>query len=157
MKNPKVNVPLLRKVYEWVSEQAALPAMEREWYQGSWAISPEMRLRTLFGQEADYTEKGALSFENAYHVWAANVDEQYKCKSAYCFAGYTCLINDLIEPLVGFKSTSATSDGRSIEDAAVDLLGLTDGEALRLFHGCNSFEKITEVVEEIMERAGEKL
>lgn len=31
-----INIPLLRKMVEWVEEQEALQPSQREWYQGAW-------------------------------------------------------------------------------------------------------------------------
>lgn len=36
MDGMNVNVPLLRKVVEWVEEQEGLQGTEREWYQATW-------------------------------------------------------------------------------------------------------------------------
>ncbi len=35
---PIVNIPLLRKAVEWVEEQAALPTIDRQWYQGAYRM-----------------------------------------------------------------------------------------------------------------------
>lgn len=38
-KSTEPNIPLMRKALEWVEEQAELPLVKREWYQGAWRTS----------------------------------------------------------------------------------------------------------------------
>lgn len=155
MPKPQVNVPLLRKVYEWVVTQNELPELEREWVQVRWLSTKQDRLYQIWYDEK-LEKLGRGSAYPSFQVWKALNQDSYECGTAYCFAGYACLINDMLVKNHDDYRTS-TTNGESISRNAIDLLGITDEEGERLFNANNTLEHITCYVSEILERAGERL
>lgn len=124
--NNEVNIPLLRKAVEWVEAEAKRPATERQWYQKNW-VTPESR-KILDDQSALVNH----------------------CGTAYCVAGY---VGQLVDP--AFINSDWTADRDvHVSDVAMEALGLTSGQAGRLFHANNTAEDVRRIAEEI---AGERL
>lgn len=129
---PEVNVPLLRKAVEWVEAQDALGQDRSEWLQSNWF--------------SRFDVTGLQTISNDY------------CGTKACVAGYISEIEGW-KPFfrVGEHATSIVfkdSLEGSAYDVAREALGLTLGEADRLFDGSNSAHRVRVVAEEI---AGERL
>jgi hypothetical protein len=137
---PQVNVPLLRKVYEWAETQSQLPATERDWFQASWLLAPYYNARRKYGPNV---------------ALAMSQEELNKCGSAFCIAGYTCEINGVID--ADSYDIHQTTTGEKVWDYARQQLGLTEEESEELFSGGNDINNVRRIVGQIMERAGERL
>lgn len=115
----EVNVPLLRKVVEWVEEQNQMPVSEREWDQGVW-----VRVK-----------------------WTQELGQAHACGTAYCLAGYVGQMVDerfTTEPWVEHEDGSITH----VKDVAANALGLTPVQAYWLFRAGNCAATIRTVAEE---------
>lgn len=92
-------------------------------------------------------------------AWGVRTD----CGTAYCIAGHACVMTnrhvrweqDKYDLSVFYAQF--TVDGRDIEDAASDALGLTQREADLLFDAYRSREQIQVIAEHIARRSGETL
>jgi hypothetical protein len=72
-----------------------------------------------------------------------------ECKTAYCFAGFAALRNDFPKPnranvIGGYWSDPRT--GKSVDDFAREVLGLSWSQAYGLFQGDNTLEHIEFIV-----------
>lgn len=134
------NLPLLRKVYEFISDHP------EEWNQQHWG----------WREVEDVNLPGEVAIEIIGNL----------CKTSYCFAGHAvnmtgwkfeldngCLLEDGEEELV---FVNRQEDSSSIEDAAIHELGLTGAESSYLFNADNSLTYIREFCEELAELVGEK-
>ena len=145
--SPQVNVPLLRKVAEWVAWNASLPEDSTllEWNQGAWIT---------------------VTSDNGYRHTVHNVEllndpvkrQALNCRTSYCCAGYAVSL----DPSVVWVTDTAVTDKRTdqtweIQDWAAEALGLTFVERNTLFDGDNDAETIQMVVDAVMLRTGEKL
>lgn len=126
---PTLNIPLLRKVVEWVEEQETLTYDQdgREWDQGVWFRQIEDR-----------------------NGW---------CQTLCCVAGKTALIEGWKPDFGPFDSimTSFVERGgerAEVSDVAAKALGLTTSEANDLFRGFNGPDSVRLIAERI---AGERL
>lgn len=115
------NIPLLRKIVEWVEEQDALPEAVREWDQASW-----------------YQEHGEFSCGTTMCVAGKVVID----------AGWKPV--DVDEDEDGTTS-ECTKDGQQslIQDVAADLLGIDEDDAYSLFHLTNTAQDIRQRAERI--------
>jgi hypothetical protein len=140
--DPQPNIPLLRKGLEWVEWQASLPEIDREWHQDSWIIPPEDRAGIM-------ADDILGNFAHPDLDWN-QVEEQVEahCGTAYCFAGYVAQLCD--------KRYAADEEVNEVHvsDYAREQLGLTKGQAGRLFSCDNSARSIRLLCEEF---AGEAL
>lgn len=74
------------------------------------------------------------------------------CKTACCFAGHAVLLGDPQAEFVFSQFSIATQrlrDGREVGEAARTLLGLTYGQASRLFHHSNTREELRLLVDRL--------
>ena len=134
-KTPTPNIPLLRKMVEWVEEQAQLTE-NREWYQADWIVAP-----------SEYS-------------WLEDEAENW-CGTACCVAGKVALMDGwkpAFHSGLGLAST-VTKDGehREVREVAAELLGIPDFPDYGghpLFDGNNTAADIRRIAEEI---AGEPL
>jgi hypothetical protein len=122
---------------EWAEEQDALADTKKHWYQGSWA-------------------------RRNIDAAVQNRDDPY-CNTAMCIAGKVAFdagwklvfeadSTEVMDDGVTYEfAFNATKDGeiKSISTVGQIELGLTDGEADRLFDGNNSAEDIRYVAEAI--------
>ena len=124
------NIPLLRKMVEWVEEQAQLTE-NREWYQADWIVAPSEYLGL-----ADEAEN-----------W---------CGTACCVAGKVALMDGWKPAFFSGLATTVTKDGeyREVKEVAAELLGIPDYGVHPLFDGNNTAADIRRIAEEI---AGEPL
>ena len=133
---PTPNVPLLRKVVEWVEAEDNKPYMQREWLQADW-----MRRRT--------TEEQAKGW----------------CGTACCVAGWVGMHSDVAQPQLVHNPRTGEMDYSGmmeypdgllvhVEDYAQHVLGLNDVQAGALFAGGNGPATIRKLAEEF---AGEAL
>lgn len=133
----EVNIPLLRKVVEWVEEQESLALADRRWYQGAW-------------------------FRKVKDEAIQNINDPM-CGTAMCVAGKIAFDDGWIPEVVVVNSTDpyryaevATKGGetRPIDAIAADLLGIDEYDANELFAGDNSARDIRRIAEGI---AGQRL
>lgn len=130
-KTPTPNIPLLRKMVEWVEEQAQLTE-NREWYQAAWIVVP-----------SEYS-------------WLRDEAENW-CGTAYCVAGKVALMDGWKPATFRSGMTYAvTKDGeyREVKEVAAGLLGIPGHGSHPLFRGNNTAADIRRIAEEI---AGEPL
>ena len=131
----EVNVPLLRRAVEWAEAEAQKPDELREWEQGCYVVPTveQYRLNDLgsCGSEEDlvYTRNQILR-------------KSPECGACFCIAGYTQYV------------TTGSFDYRTAADTAQAALGISGGQANRLFHAGNNIMDVRRIAEEI---AGEKL
>lgn len=137
---PKVNVPEIKDLQAWIEEQAALPVQQSAWAQAVWIVSGE------------------------------NIGRE--CGTAYCAAGRTVEKHQLVRPMpssamvvvpdpqnwdgaVRYHSGEDLPDiwAVTIDDAARQILGLTETEARDLFRGANDLDDMRRAFAEILERA----
>lgn len=135
----EVNIPLLRKVVEWVESQEALAYSEdRRWYQGAWFRKDEAKARAV----QDLNDP--------------------MCGTTMCVAGK--IVHD-----AGWKPVYYEVHGEDfayadeakkgdialpIHEIAAAELGLTEDEAHELFDGSNDAEHVRLIAEHL---AGERL
>lgn len=125
------NIPLLRKMVEWVEEQDRLEE-NREWYQSEWIVTP-----------SEYPEL----YDEAEN-W---------CGTACCVAGKVALMDGWkAADFYSGSATTVTKDGeyREVREVAAELLGIPDYGGHPLFDGNNTATDIRRIAEEI---AGEPL
>ena len=134
-----MNIPLLRKMVEWVEAESELPLRKRDWYQGAWTRKWKKLPRT---------------FEM--------VDEY--CGTNYCVAGKIAhdagwVVTDpyeMDEEAPFYIHLRAEKDGevRLIREIAASELGVPYRDADGLFAGWHSASDLRRVAEEM---AGERL
>lgn len=133
------NVPALRKLSEWVTNQESLTE-GREWLQSAWIVSDGQRF---------VADRRA---EMASGMWS--------CGTAMCVAGKVALDagwNPVWSHNIEWSSSVDVTDGnviRQVDDVAQEILGLTWDQAAELFRGSNDAERIRTLAEEY---AGERL
>ncbi len=98
--NKIVNIPLLRKSVEWVEEQAALPWVNREWYQDEWR-RPGHFIINAQGQKKS-------------------------CDTVMCIAGRIADWHGIEWNSNGYIAV----DGRSVPEIASELLGIERSSGL---------------------------
>lgn len=134
-----VNIPLLRKMVEWVETEEKLPSVKRTWYQGTWFRE---RIPNLVSD-------------------VVNLKEQGYCGTNMCIAGK--IVEDagweFVDPVPNgaFKYCyGATKDGvfKPIREVAGDELGLDREKANQLFQGWNRAPDLRRIAERY---AGERL
>lgn len=118
---PTPNVPLLRKMVEWVEEQAALPSKKRSWHQGVWTAI-----------------KGHRDFKKSW-----------SCDTAMCLAGKVAMDDGWLPDLNLFGDGWVEKDGvrQPVWWVADKLLGLDDGH--ELYDGENNAADIRRIAEHI--------
>jgi hypothetical protein len=136
------NVPQLRKYVEWVEEQAALPEIDRTWYQRYWQTSPDLHA-------ADMIRCSVLSLRADYrHL----IQVAAHCGTAYCLAGKIAVDHD------ERYAEDEYVDGVHAADKALEVLGLerdgSTGIYHEIFRGSNNAARIREIAEA---EAGERL
>lgn len=133
------NIPLLRKMVEWVEEQDQLTE-NREWYQGNWVAVD------LNGMPVNW-----------WADWeqAAGLHKVDYCGTAYCVAGKVAEMHGW-ESVEGSSRiyNKATGAFSGVGTVARELLGLTETQSHLLFAASNTAADIRRVAETI---AGEKL
>lgn len=95
--------------------------------------------------------------------WWAHAEEG--CGTTYCVAGWAVHLRGYSIEWAPFGDgeyqadycRDVNGDRRLIGAAAMELLGLTDGEATQLFTGCDNRDEVRDVAERIAKRAGEAL
>lgn len=141
MSAPEVNIPLLRKAVEWVEQEAAKPAIDREWFQGAWVSTPE-----------DLAHELADGLARSVDVYAVSEALEPHCGTAFCLAGYVGQMLDARYAAVD------TVDGVHVSDFAAVALGVDhepgEGERIPLFHSENTAADVRRIAESI---AGERL
>ena len=133
-----VNVPLLRKMVEWVEAQDNLADSKRRWYQGSWY---KKRIEDAIEDRNDPYCNTAMCIAGkvaANAGWKPVYDASYDSEDLFVYA------------------STATKHGQveTIERIGAAELGLDTDDAERLFHGDNDADRIRLIAEEI---AGERL
>ena len=154
MSTPTPNVPLLRKVTEWVEAEGAKSEHDpsRSWFQGVWRGFKVACQGNLLDVVAGGERISA---------------DHYRCGTAYCFAGYT------MELAEGWQWAKYDDEGNLTDDEVVHVdrpndvipvataarreLGLTTREAADLFTGYNSVATIRAQVDAVLRRAGDRL
>jgi hypothetical protein len=158
---PTPNIPLLRKVWEWVQSQEELAQLneEHEWYQSSWIHFDHKEFEKRFHIEFPltsslYDSDGLLS--DRYHEFWTQFANEPNCNTKYCIAGYTAHITPGV---YWANDEEITVDGelRSISEWATEELGITGEEAEELFDSSTDFVTAKAVLTDVFERAGEKL
>jgi hypothetical protein len=118
---PTPNVPLLRKLVEWVEWQDSLPDIDNQWNQGDYVLDEETRAVVLLA---------GCSIANATDRQVQTVAKH--CGSAYCAAGY---VGQLLDERYAF---SDMVNGLHVADFARHQLGITVNQSAQLFSAGNS-------------------
>lgn len=117
-----VNVPLIRKLWEWIDEQASLPPEKSEWFQNSWIA---------FWHKTPQGEKGE---EREFIEFPEQIP--LDCFTSYCAAGYIASITPgcewISDDFVAFEG-----EEHQIKLFAMDQLGINYEQASFLFNGIN--------------------
>lgn len=149
----KANVPLLRKIVEWVEEQELLPEIDRTWRQQNWQVGP----RDVAWQHAvEVTTLGA-PFPKVAVIMESLVPY---CNSAFCVAGYIAELDNAWEGSTGSYLTipdhpKADEDGQvGVWIYAAEKLGITEDQGDVLFKASNTAADIRQIAERF---AGEPL
>lgn len=126
----QINIPLLRKMVEWVEAEDALPKNVRTWLQGSWMVHEDLRVGLY--------------------------DHTPHCGTSFCAAGF---IAQLVDPRFAADEVARNAgwliNGREhASEVAQEALGLTDEQAETMWHAGNSAAMIRQLAEEF---AGERL
>lgn len=157
MSDENVNIPLLRKVVEWVEAEDQRPMEEREWNQGTWFHNQEYQRAS---SEAGMHACASVSFSDplydehyreAYEEKFLEVFDETKinaCGTKACVAGR------LVSEYSDFKDFAVRLN-RGDTDWDVEaskILGIEDSRGL--FRGSNNASEVSTIAEQI---AGEKL
>jgi len=132
---PDVNIPLLRKAVEWAEAEAMKPIEMSRWEQTMWVTTPQDQAYS----RARLAELGPRGWNGWMEQAAKRAPE---CGTCYCIAGYIA------------HEVEGMAVGRSADDAAGDLLGISTDNADELFNANNTIEDVRRIAESI---AGEKL
>lgn len=149
------NIPLLRKLVEWVEEQAQQPDDMREWRQWIWRGVMTDKILKMGGDPnvAIVHYDTPLEIVEEYFPYAALLYKQaVECGTAFCCAGR---VASWADERYQFSST-VMIDGEPTHIAtyAQRILGLNGDQAVRLWDSKNSAEDIRRLCEEF---AGEPL
>lgn len=128
----EVNIPLLRKAVEWAEAEAQKPRELREWEQDRFFIPASNNDPNVVAVRPGLAEREREQYGKAA-----------ECGTCYCIAGYVAQVTS-DAPLVY----------REVEGLAVEALGITEGQGMRLFDACNRIEDVRRIAEDI---AGERL
>lgn len=147
------DVPLLRKVVEWVEEQNKLPEIDRTWLQRTWRAASEY-----------YALHLAMTLSNVSPDECRQIASTLEphCGTAYCAAGYVAHLDGVLSDdctsssyIVMPNHPDADEDGEiSISTYAQERLGLTDNQATLMFNGANTAADVRKYAEAA---AGESL
>ena len=136
----EVNIPLLRKMVEWVEEQDKLPVLEREWEQGEWVTDDN---NLIAYNTTSYGQRNMMRIEANW------------CGTAYCIAGKIAADHmeaDGLHLLDNDFLVDESGKEMCISDYAADKLGVFYDS--RLFDAANTAEDVRRIAEYI---AGEPL
>ena len=129
-----VNVPLLQKTLDWAygEWQKKLRGEVSEWHQGDWTVATA----EVYWDNEELVEK-ALSAGTA-------------CGTSCCIAGKVALDAGW-KPASGVGGATVLRDGEfdTVRDVAIELLGVSEDDATRLFYGQNTIYDLYLVAEEI--------
>ena len=135
----QLNEPLLRKVYEHITQHPL------EWEQEVWSATEpdeDAEAHTFMVKQGTAT----------YPV-VATVQEP-SCGTTACFAGWAVILGDsaaklLVKPTCGIADEVLLGDGTvsRIDEAARESLGLTRDQAAKLFNGSNDIDDIEAVID----------
>lgn len=147
----EVDIPLLRKVVEWVDEQDKIPEIDREWLQRTWHAASH-----------DHALHLASHLPNVDYDLVRSLADvlQPHCGTAYCAAGYVAHLDGMLKDNDNaFVSQpdhpDADDDGEiSISQYAKERLGLTETQAAAMFNGANTAAQVRHYAEKA---AGERL
>lgn len=126
------DIPLLRKVVEWVEEQEQLDPNDRSWRQNHWALrrSSSTECRTAFCVAGKVVDDAGFTV-----LWGYDPADPDSQDESWGFAS--------------FCYNSKTNQVMSIRDAAADLLGIDSYDADRLFAHYNDAAEIRSICERI--------
>jgi hypothetical protein len=130
--DPYPDIPLLRKAVEWVEEQDALPADEREWNQRNWFTSEAMERESLQRQVVPIG-----------------------CGTKACVCGRLAIQNGAEVALLPYGGLEI--DGQPPTRYGARVLGITNSEATDLFYFENTAADVRRHAEAIAARVGERL
>ena len=131
-----VDVPMLRKIVEWVEEQDKLPKLKRQWDQRDWFDNWQVEDAKENTGWYQFTEIGPATLD---------------CDTKACACGYLAVLN---EATLSLHQNEVRFDGVSPMVYGAETLGIDYDEALDLFNGNNSAARVRAVAEQI---AGEPL
>lgn len=144
----ELNVPLLRKVMEYIDEHP------EDWEQGSWATHVPVRVDRLESLDA----QGVLRWPKEQFTEEVELfDHRYACKTAYCFAGHAAVMSGAtfkkINVITWNGELVTTPEGKTmhVRSYAKKILGLTDTQASALFFGGHSRRSLRRLVNELIE------
>ncbi len=129
-----VNIPVLRKMLEWVEEQDKLAIATRDWYQPDWFSFKPL-------EEDCGTQYCAAGYVVQLEGW-----EPYKEGAM-----------DTTQGRMGTSRCEKHGVVKEVGEVATKILGVTVEESHSLFYGGNDARAIRRKCEEIAEKAGEKL
>lgn len=134
------NEPMLRKYVEWVEEQDARPAAEREWFQPFWGALVKAVDHTPSGLAGHHMPVSSTDLARA-----AEAEVYEGCHTAYCLAGKVCHDAGLE---VRYDDGHYEPGGVAYE--AAKLLGITNGNAEALFRYSNTAPEVRAIAEKIV-------
>lgn len=124
-------IPYLRKAVEWVEYQAALPEIDREWFQNSYLLPPEDHARVLLDSTLGY-----VALDDVIQL-------QEHCGTTYCVAGY---LGQLMDERYIHNDVAG---GIHVSAFVCKQLGLSVDDGSRLFNGSNTAADVREIAEDI--------
>jgi hypothetical protein len=150
MAETEVNIPLLRKIVEWVEEQGDLPYHLSEWDQQMWVKDSACRRYEIKIAARDYDEtKDPWDYDYWEERLAKSVGHESDCGTSYCAAGRIASWHD-----PDYLTTARPEDKPHADTFAAQLLGVDSRDATALFGANNTPETFRQIAEEI---AGERL
>jgi len=99
--------------------------------------------------------------DQAHWVWNAQAAE---CETTYCFAGHAALLAGaepparsgswFVDERTGRLAVFGAPHAKPVADFAQGKLGLTEGQADKLFHGANTIPQLRALVDQYVAAAG---
>ena len=158
LNRPPLNVPLLRKMVDWVKEQSTLAEDDRDWNQEAWAFRHHLDQIKL-DQDWIKLDQDWIKVLNAKRDVLDPM-----CGTSVCVAGKIALDAgwdfDFGDGDVSGRVAEWAKKGdeyQRIEHIAMRELGINDAQADYLFGSDNEAEDIEQIAEEFAEAAGERL
>jgi hypothetical protein len=155
---PQPNVPLIRKLWDWLTEQDELRrrGLPNEWDQGFWIAVTDGDNVDSNGNPYFVSDKRLAS-----QILNRVVPRPKNCRTVCCAAGWVVqqIEGVTFRPATGRGIDYISYQGMSyiVPVLAAEELGLLPSESSDLFSASNSLEDMETLLNEILERAGERL
>lgn len=149
------NVPLLRSTLAWAEEQAKLPELVGNWFQGGWWSGVDDIADVLGIHEIPDDNCGTVfCFAGKVAIDAGGViavsEDGYR-SGHYLMATQEEIDADLTSE--SWRAKAYLTPVVMVDDRAARLLGLDSWRASELFSSTNTIEDLRRIVGEIIERA----